>query len=64
MEVEDLHFDQDYIPPKPYPVPGEESNEDAPPEQRVPDPRHVSHAYHPKLNGMTSIFLNKNKQQC
>ena len=57
MGVEDLHFDQDYIPPEPYPSPSEESDENAPPaEQRIPDPRHVSCAYHPKLNGMSSIF--------
>ncbi|KAF8814309.1 hypothetical protein BYT27DRAFT_7250153 [Phlegmacium glaucopus] len=37
MDVEDLHFDQDHIPPA-----GEEPNENAPP---------VSHVYHPKLNG-------------
>lgn len=59
MEVEDLHFDQDYILPEPYAVSGEESNEDTLSED-VPDPRHVSRAYHPKLNGMLDVFLNKN----
>jgi hypothetical protein len=50
MDVEDLHFDQDHIPPA-----GEEPNETALPERRIP----VSHVYHPKLNGMSSIFINR-----
>jgi hypothetical protein len=57
MGIEDLHFDQDYILPEPYPNPGEESDKNAPPaEQRIPDPQHVSHAYHPKLKVCQVFF--------
>lgn len=66
MDIKHPDFDRDETPPGSYFDFGQESNQNSPPgdgaedqrvpDERVPDPPRVTRAYHPKLNGKSSIF--------
>jgi hypothetical protein len=63
MDIKYPNFDRDETPPGSYFDFGQGSNRNSPPgdgaeDQHIPDPPCVTRAYHPKLNGKSSVFSN------